>query len=1236
MKFITSTHLNQWADTKECQQLLPELIRKLIETSVSSIDRLSIPSGDAVSLPGWDGIVSCKERIDLVPEGVSLWECGSTENVKSKIDEDFAKRNQNPLGHDKSSSTFVFVTPRKWTGAEEWVIDHQNGWKQIIVYTAIELERWIERKPSVGMWLAEQLRILSSNGCILPETYWNKWSQGENISLPFNIILPGREKISQNIIEACLKPSLLVLQALSQDECIAFAIASILTSEKANLLNARMIVVTDKRTFDDLVNHYDNLILLTTLTEDLQYTVRRGHRIIVASTPADQIKEYKALPIIEKEGFVDALVNAGLEEVEARRIAKDTARDVNVLRRRLGISIEKPKWAEHNTLGELLPAFLVGKWSSNFNGDRELLEYLSGLKYELYEAKLYSYLLEENTPLIHIGNVWRVRSPYDVVEYTKNILNDSILRKYKTVCLNLIQDDDPEAIEKLKCEEFRFWKFKQKYSSIIKRGAFQNLILLSLDNNKRDENISYWVEDTLKEMLNNWDLTRLLSNRSYLGILAEVSPRIFLDLMENIPENVAVEIFMPRKKQLSWNDEIYYTDILFSLEMLAWNGENLNRVTRLLLRYSAYKNETNYSNKPINSLCSIYRLYAPQTFVSFADRMTLLKACSSDYKETVFQLCVMICESRKMGWFTHNSYYRWRMYGSSESNTSETLKINDVESVVRLMLECCEPTAKNLSKILELSFNQNIRECTNLVIEFVRMHLTNLKDRQIVADSLRNEINQDIQYPNSCRFSSNTEINVYKNLLNDIEPKDVLHKNLWLFENAYVLLPHKRTKEIDYEDECCELLKKRINVVQEIVDSQGIDGIWNLIKSAKCPESTAESIVSILKESMYDDVCQKYKTKEISESFAQTYFRILFNNDNDVYKGLAKRTLEADADMVIVLYAPWYKRELADMANSLGAEIKEKYWKSVDVRFVKTENADDIVRELINVNRYSDAIEVIHHNKKNIQMSDGEIVRIILGLIVNSDTPLSCLDVHCLKELLDELDKSDDSDVVKNLVEVEFYLYKILENQKDMSKSKFVKELTSDPNLMIQLVELAYRSDDGSVDQIENVSSESRKIMADLAWHILHYGCPLTLGISDDGILNEIALSDYIERLYALSYQKKRTKAVDIVIGFILGDVLCYKNYPIEAVCKIVEKLNNDAVDDCIKVRIQNSRGVVTRAYNEGGSQERKLMEKFEEFKKKTQLLYPRMTKIFDDLADGYKKSASEEDDNARINDLEF
>ena len=183
MKFITTTDLKQWADTKECQQLLPELIKKLIDASVSNIERLTFPSGDAVSVHGWDGVVSCEERIDIIPEGVSLWECGATKDASGKITHDFGVREEDPLGYTKSSSTFVLVTPRIWGGSDEWQRTHKSDWKKVVVYTAVELERWIDNNPSVGIWLAKTLRKLPSSGYTLPELFWEKWAKSDKYEL---------------------------------------------------------------------------------------------------------------------------------------------------------------------------------------------------------------------------------------------------------------------------------------------------------------------------------------------------------------------------------------------------------------------------------------------------------------------------------------------------------------------------------------------------------------------------------------------------------------------------------------------------------------------------------------------------------------------------------------------------------------------------------------------------------------------------------------------------------------------------------------------------------------------------------------------------------------------------------------------------------------------------------------------------------------------------------------------
>lgn len=1239
MKFITSTHLKQWADTKECQQLLPELIRRLIEASVTSVDRLSFPSGDAVSIHGWDGIVSCDESIDIVPEGISLWECGATKDKQGKINHDFGVREDDPLGYDKSTSAFVLVTPRIWEGADEWMREHQNGWKKVIVYTAVEMERWIESRPSVGMWLAEKMRILPSGGYMLPETYWNRWAQGEKLALPYEIILPGREEISQRVVDTCKKPSSLVVQALSQSEGIAFAIASIMTCKESESLKSRMVVVTEKGAYNDLVEHYDNLTFLTTLTDSIQYAVKRGHSVIIAATPADQIHDAIILPIIEKEGFVNALVKVGIDETKARKLAKDTARDVNTFRRRENIEIDKPMWAETSALEELLPAFLVGKWYDTIDGDKQVLELLSGMNYADYETKLQTHLSKEETPLIHIGNMWRIRSPYEVMDYAQCMLTDSYLSKLREVCFCLIQDDEPDALEKIETDSFQLREFKQKYSSAIKEGVYQNLVLMSLEDSTNDGKLIRWVDESMSIMLKDWDLSRYLSNRHYLTALAEASPSCFIGFMEKIPKEVLDVIFIPRKLAHSFFGwEISYTEVLFAIEMLAWEEEYLNRVTKLLFCYAEYENESNYANKPMNSLYNIYRLFLPQTYVAFEDRMTLLRAYSSKYKETVFKLCIKMCESLNGGAFEPNQYFKWRMFGKIETpKYFNQITIDELNEVVAIMLQCCSYSAEKITKLLTLSSNKNMGVCRDLIIDAVREHLVDLDDKQSVADALRKDITRHMSCHGAKWSLSEVELKPYKDILDEITPKDALKGQAWLFEDFYVQLPQVREKKRNYEKERQELLDIRNKVILEIVEAQGTDGIWTFVNIVKRPESLSESLVSIYGSELFDDVCQKYKSKEISESFARSYFSVLCYSNKVEYQKLVKHTLEKDQDLLVLLYAPRYIKGLADIAASFGDSIKRIYWEWVDVCYIEMSDAAEVIRELIKVARYSDAINVIYHNRTSIQMSDAEIVQVIYRYITCGVKDISQMDPYYLSSLLEDLDKSEDPEVIKTLIIVEFLLYQVIEHEMNMKNSRFVKEITRDPGLMIQLVEMAFVPDDGVVEQLDDdVAMGNRQMMAKNAFHIFYFGCRMVPGLDDNGNLDETCLTSYIDQLYELAKEKKRTKVIDSIVGNMLGDIPRNDTYPPKALCETVEKLNSDVVDNHIRMRIYNSRGITSRSYNEGGGQERFLVSRLEQYKEKTRLLYPRMTKVFDDLIKEYNNEAVRTDDEAFIADLEY
>lgn len=1237
MKFITSTDLKLWAGTKECEQLLPELIRKLIYATVhtDSIDKSRFPSGNVVFLPGWDGILDCKEKIDQVPAGISLWECGATRDVKGKIDDDFNKRDSNPSGYDKSKATFVFVTPRIWEGAESWLQTHGKGWGKLMVYTAVELESWIERTPSVGMWLAELLRKLPSGGIYTPETYWNRWAQGDNYKLSYDIVLHGRESISNELIETCKSSKSIFLQALTQDECIAFAIATLATNQDATELLDRTIIVTDSNAYEDLVAHYDNLVIITPIAEGVHYSSKQGHSIIVATTPEAQISQANKLPIIKKKGFVSSLVGMGMDEAKAEKIATDTARDINVLRRRLEITVTKPRWSD--SINELLPAILVGRWIENCDGDKEILESLSGIKYEEYEAGLIKHLAAEATPLFKIANIWRLISSYDAIEYLVNssVLTSSVLAKFRAICLELIQDEDPKAVDDLNNDEIYFRKHNQKYSNTIKKGVFQNLCLFSVLGESNNEELVQWVDETVRLLLKDWTLNRFLSNRDYLVFLAEASPRSYLTFIERLSDEITEEVFKPRKQTLSlsgWN--VYYSELLWSLEMLSWEESYLKRTTSQIIRFSRIKNESNYANRPSGTLNNIYRFYHPQTYVLYNDRIAILKSLSSNNKDVVFLLCLEMCKSLFANVLMPNNHYKWRLFGKLVFSTKCNVPtLSELSEVVDLMLSCCNFTAESVAELVSLSSNKTLAGVRSRILDSIKSNKLKVGDKQKVIDALREVITHHIQCEGADWAMNAEELIPYQNFFEEINHKDILIKNAWLFNDHYIQLPRKQdynTRRMHEEQEGL-----RCNAIQEIVKEKGKDALWELVRLVKCPESMATSIVSIWGDSLNDDICYKFKSNEISEIFIREYLTVLCRKDILSYQKWADSLVSKDSEMQIVLYGPGYINELADVAERLGVDVKRNYWEKVQVGFWTKEDTIRVIGELANVGRYAEAIEIISSNRKECDILDEEIVQILYRYIVEGSYEKKRCDMYHITSILGKLDESENPLVIDRLVFIEFALFRHLEHQMDITNLCLKKELSNKPELMIQIVELAYPPDDGNIEELEGSAPENRRLLAECAYHIIHLGHNLISFNSKEGEFEGDRMTYYIKELYRLAEERKRLKVINYVVGEILGDIPRDEKYPPIALCQLVEDLHNDVVDEVIYARIYNSRGVTCRAYNEGGDQERYIVAKFEKFKERTRTRYPRISEIFNRLIKAYKNEATRCDNEAIITDLE-
>ena len=150
------------------------------------------------------------------------------------------------------------------------------------------------------------------------------------------------------------------------------------------------------------------------------------------------------------------------------------------------------------------------------------------------------------------------------------------------------------------------------------------------------------------------------------------------------------------------------------------------------------------------------------------------------------------------------------------------------------------------------------------------------------------------------------------------------------------------------------------------------------------------------------------------------------------------------------------------------------------------------------------------------------------------------------------------------------------------------------------------------------------------------YNFPCCPGVDNRGNVNPDKLLTYIYRLYELSVERHRSNVVDMIVGNLLGNLPRNGSYPQDILGEIVEELKSDTVDDHIRMRIFNSRGVTTRAFAEGGDQERALVALFAGYRDKVKFKYPRLAKIFTNLMQQYERDAKHEDFVAQLEDWEY
>jgi hypothetical protein len=294
---------------------------------------MSVPGGEQIARPGWDGVVDAESGNSWLPVGGSYWEMGCAEDTLRKAKDDYAKRSKIPV-EQRHDGGLIFVSPRNRPGKERWVADRAgvNDWRDVRVYDASDLEQRLEHTPAVALWFAEQIG-LSGPGVESADQYWDRWSKQSEPHISLEAILAGRSKQNEKLRQAIQSGARIVtIRADSVEEAAPFATASILTEDREDGLHGKTLVVSDSNGWRYVVANPDACVAIAARPEVATQNTQPGLTIILPLALGDRGSHFQGLAaregdkgtiVLERplpDHFEAALTGMGFDGAETQRM----------------------------------------------------------------------------------------------------------------------------------------------------------------------------------------------------------------------------------------------------------------------------------------------------------------------------------------------------------------------------------------------------------------------------------------------------------------------------------------------------------------------------------------------------------------------------------------------------------------------------------------------------------------------------------------------------------------------------------------------------------------------------------------------------------------------------------------------------------------------------------------------------------------------------------------------------
>jgi transcriptional regulator with XRE-family HTH domain len=1260
VRWVTAEDLSDWANRTDGAFSLPTLIAHLVLATHGTAAQLRFPADEGVRYAGWDGQSFVDVASAYVPQGKACWELSAQrENITSKATDDFRKRTANPGAIDPTFATFIFVTIRHWPQKDEWVKERKNegSWRDVRVFDSDDLVHWIEQSPAIGLWLATRLGKRPEGTRELEEV-WEEWSLATRWPLTEDLVLSDRDQDAVEVLRWLRgEPAVLSLQATTADEVVAFfhATLSELPADVAAAYRARCLVATTPAAARALANVPGPLFLLLTEPEPglARSLVTRGHYVLLAYD--ERLIAYgkvRTLARPSREGIARALVASGVEEPHADALARDSARNLAVLRRRLPDAPgHLPKWAEDPPPRALLAALLAGGWDEDSAADKARLSELAEQPYEAIASVLTRYVGQFDSPLQKIGSSWRIASPSDAWSLLARYLTSADVLRFEATAYAVLGSADP----RFELDPKERWMasihgVRRDYSGVLRHGIGQVLILFALwgDRAPTVSAASDCAEAIVSKLLSNADEHRWWSLSRDFRLLAEAAPDAFLAAVEDSLDqsDPPIRVLFGQDEGGLFGSE-HLSDLMWALEILGWSPDLLPRVTNLLARLDAIDvKPRRYSNGPASSLREIHLLWIPQTYATLEQRLRaldMIRKCESD---AAWKLMLGILP-RGHDSSSPSPMPRWRDFSVDKvEDVTWMLVSRGAAAITERLIADVGLSPARWSVILDrLSDLAPEPDSALSALEAAEPKITDKADRAELWGKLRQVLHHNRQFYDAEWSLKDAVLNRLEAVYNRFAPTDPLERIAWLFQSSVAMpLPSPN----GWERERSDVDAARRTEARVLYASGGVPAILSLARLSDSPGYIGKALFdSGLPAADIDAIIVgAVRSGQARErDVAYGLIKSAFNDGNkqwgEALVAKAQNENWDDTALLTILRALPEQRWTWERVAQIGGEIETTYWRRMPVFWVSQESQDIsyAIRRLIDVGRARHAVALAGRGDK-VDLPTALLLEVLQEASRqhfedDGGHNEAAMFQHYVTEILQILDERIDVD--RNaLIALEWSYLLLLERSRRPAKV-LLQALSEQPQIFIEMLSMAFkaREDSGVVDREAEDQERASKI-ATQAYRLLGLWDRIP-GTRDDGSIDGEVLKDWIQKARVLAKTAGRDAIADDKIGAMLSasPIGADGTWPAEPIREIIDFFRSKPMIAGFVVGKQNRRGVTTRMPRDGGALERNEAALHRRWATAVAFDYPHTSKALNRIADAYDCEAGRHDEDAARLDWE-